>query len=218
MKVNGADEILIAGTAGAGISITPSAPQVCFDGGASMNPSGFVARLDSGGALRETTYANSNAGEALVLDGKTIVLASRNYGPENTLQLEFDAIRAPQPCLSPQVLSSASMAGGSAVVPGEPISLTGFGVGPENGAAGQLDEQGQLPRDLAGVRVLFDGRHIILAEYNGGAPGMLCASCKSISAYPRISIPEFMSSGYGRDGSFQEVRPQVRMATLLSYS
>jgi uncharacterized protein (TIGR03437 family) len=38
------------------------------------------------------------------------------------------------------------------------ITLTGFGIGPDIGVANQPDAQGQVPRELTGVQVLFDGQ------------------------------------------------------------
>ncbi len=43
------------------------------------------------------------------------------------------------------------------VAPGELITLTGFGLGPETGVAYLPDDQGMVPRQLARVQVLFDG-------------------------------------------------------------
>jgi uncharacterized protein (TIGR03437 family) len=43
-------------------------------------------------------------------------------------------------------------------MPGELITLTGVGIGPDTGVGYQPNAQGQIPRQLAGVQVLFDGR------------------------------------------------------------
>jgi uncharacterized protein (TIGR03437 family) len=43
-------------------------------------------------------------------------------------------------------------------MPGELITLTGLAIGPDTGVAYQPDTQGQIPRQLAGVQVPFDGR------------------------------------------------------------
>jgi uncharacterized protein (TIGR03437 family) len=43
-------------------------------------------------------------------------------------------------------------------MPGELITLTGFGIGPGAGVRYQPDAEGQIPRQLAGVQVLFDGQ------------------------------------------------------------
>jgi uncharacterized protein (TIGR03437 family) len=61
-------------------------------------------------------------------------------------------------CLSDFVLNSATLYGDDqGVAPGELITLTGFGIGPDSGVAYQPDSQGMVPRQLAGVQVLFDG-------------------------------------------------------------
>jgi uncharacterized protein (TIGR03437 family) len=126
----------------------------------------FVAHLDSRGALIEATYvggshADSAQALALASDG-TVLLAG--YPLDSTGITTFSRIRfgdrgwsAPV-CLSPDALNAATLhSEGSGIAPGEFITLTGFGIGPTNGIAYQPDAQGQPPRQLAGVQVLFDG-------------------------------------------------------------
>ncbi len=55
------------------------------------------------------------------------------------------------------VVNAASFRGG-AVAPGETVTLFGEGIGSPQPAAAQSDSDGNLPRVLAGTRVLFDGR------------------------------------------------------------
>jgi uncharacterized protein (TIGR03437 family) len=60
------------------------------------------------------------------------------------------------------VLNSASLLPGNGEFPGqvgtgELITLTGYGIGPEQGVGYRPDNQGHVPTQLAGVRVLFDG-------------------------------------------------------------
>lgn len=59
-------------------------------------------------------------------------------------------------CVSPQVVNSATMSVDANIVPGELVTLTGLGIGPEVGVAAQRDSQGQIPRETGGVQVLFD--------------------------------------------------------------
>lgn len=60
--------------------------------------------------------------------------------------------------MSASVLNSTTLSGGSAVAPVKLITLTGFAIGPDVGAVYQLDTQGQVPRELTGVQVLFNGQ------------------------------------------------------------
>jgi uncharacterized protein (TIGR03437 family) len=60
-------------------------------------------------------------------------------------------------CLSPDVVNAATLLS-DGVAPGEFVTLTGWGIGPENGVVYQSGPQGQAPLALGGVRVLFDGQ------------------------------------------------------------
>jgi uncharacterized protein (TIGR03437 family) len=159
LEVTGTGEAYVAGLAGAGFPVTRSAPQFCFDGTVS---SVFVARLDSRGGLADATYVGRRgfAVLALALAADGSVRMASTTAP-NTVQSRIrfgdDAWSAPA-CLSPAVLNSATMFADPAVVPGELVTLTGLGLGPETGVAYQPDAGGRIPVELAGVQVLFDGR------------------------------------------------------------
>jgi uncharacterized protein (TIGR03437 family) len=150
-------EAYISGIAGAGFPVTASAPQICFDGTGSGSDV-FVAHLDNRGALLDATYAGQGAmfTYALSLPGDgSVLLASDN----TRSQLRFGAAGWSAPvCLSPTILNAATMSQGPALAPGELVTLTGFGIGPDAGVQYQPDAQGQIPRQLAGVQVLFDGQ------------------------------------------------------------
>ena len=60
-------------------------------------------------------------------------------------------------CLSTNVLNGATQSGSGGIAPGELVTLTGFGIGPDVGVAYQPGAQGYVPTQLAGVQVLFDG-------------------------------------------------------------
>jgi uncharacterized protein (TIGR03437 family) len=161
LAVNASGEAYVAGLAGAGFPVTASAPQICFEG----NANAFVAHLDPHGALVDASYAGQNVVEAfgLSLAGDGSVLLVLNNGGETKSQIRFGGAGWSAPaCLSPSILNSATLSvstsGNSVVVPGEIITLTGFGIGPDNGVAYQPNAQGQVPLQLAGVRVLFDGQ------------------------------------------------------------
>lgn len=55
-------------------------------------------------------------------------------------------------------VNSASFSLGDGVVPGEIVSLFGYGLGPDVGVSAQPDPSGRFPSSLSGVQVLFDGR------------------------------------------------------------
>ena len=160
LAVTPSGDTYLAGNAGAGFPVTPSAPQICFQGPLSV----FVAHLDSQGALLDATYAGQNtdfpAALSVSADG-TVLMAWSSFTPPNSVlsQIRFGGAGWAAPaCLSPTVLNVATFYGDDkGVAPGEFISLTGFGIGPDPGVAYQPDAQGMVPRQLAGVQVLFDG-------------------------------------------------------------
>jgi uncharacterized protein (TIGR03437 family) len=159
LAVTPSGDAYLAGT-GAGFPVTESAPQTCFQGPLSA----FVAHLDPHGALLEATYVGRNTdfpvALSLAADG-TILLAWSSFSPPNSVlsRIRFGGARWRAPaCLSESVLNSATLYGDDqGVAPGELITLTGFGIGPDACVAYQPDEQGMAPRQLAGERVLFDG-------------------------------------------------------------
>ncbi|MEO8593098.1 MAG: SBBP repeat-containing protein [Candidatus Solibacter sp.] len=183
MAVTAAGDAYIAGLTGAGFPVTVTAPQICYDGAVWLgdpNPitrsehNVFVAHLDAAGALRDATYAGRVAnlvrGLSLASDGSVLLLSAAS-GASIKSQIRFAGGVPAQPaaCLSANVLNSATLAnslyGSSAapgIVPGEAITLTGIGLGPEVGVAGQPDAQGRAPRQIAGVQVLFDGQPVPL--------------------------------------------------------
>lgn len=159
LAVSATGEAYVAGLTGAGFPVTASAPRMCFDG---STHNVFVAHLDSRGALLEATYAGRNGfelrGLSLAGDGSVLVASTSDVTTVKS-QIRFGGAgwSAPE-CLSPSILNAATMSGSSALVPGELITLTGFGIGPDIGVVYQPDAQGQIPRQLAGVQVLVDGQ------------------------------------------------------------
>jgi uncharacterized protein (TIGR03437 family) len=155
LAVTASGEAYVAGIAGAGFPVTASAPQPCYE---STGANAFVAHLDTHGALLNATYAGQNNyfTEALSLPGDGSVLL---MSADVRSQLRFGGAGWSAPaCLSPGVLNSATLSEGYALAPGELITLTGFGIGPDTGVAYQPDAQGRIPRQLSGVQVLFDGQ------------------------------------------------------------
>jgi hypothetical protein len=165
LALNSAGEVYIAATVGgAGFPVTPNAPQPCFGGYRDI----LLAHLNAAGALLEATYLGTSGvfipdTLSLAADGTVLLSASFPQPPgadQPTLaRIRFGAAgwSAP-PCLSPNVLHSATFAARDTISPGQLISLTGFGIGPDTGVAYQPGPQGQAPLALAGVQVSFDGQ------------------------------------------------------------
>ena len=169
LAVTASGETYITGVTGAGFPVTVSAPQVCF--GASpqyLSVNVFLAHLDHHGALLDATYVGQDGvaavGLSLADDGSVLLPWDAN-GQHPVSRIRFGGAGWTAPaCLSPTVLNGATQSGAQSngpslvVVPGEVITLTGFGIGPDVGVVYQPDAQGGAPRQLAGVQVLFDGQ------------------------------------------------------------
>lgn len=161
LAVNPSGDAYLAGLTGAGFPVTTSAPQICF-GGPIGNANVFLAHLDAHGVLLDATYIGQNTNFAWGLslaDNGSVLLVWHSSGNNVKSQIRFGGPgwSAP-PCLSASVLNSATLSGWSVVAPGELITLTGFAIGPDVGAVYQPDTQGQVPRELASVQVLFNGQ------------------------------------------------------------
>ena len=113
----------------------------------------------------DATYLGDTAGGNVTFIGGlvplsdgTVLIAWRDspIGVVSKVQFGAGGWTAPA-CLSNDVLNSATQSGLDGIAPGELISLTGFGIGPDTGVAYQPDAQGNVPAQLAGVQVLFDG-------------------------------------------------------------
>jgi len=157
LTVNASGEAYLAGTTLAGFPVTASAPQPCHGGEDDV----FVAHLDSRGGLLDATYFGGSQNDAplgLAVAGDGSVLLAAGIGGDTVLaQLRFGGPGWIAPaCMTLDVVNAATLLG-NGVAPGEFVSLTGFGIGPENGAVYQPGPQGQAPLALGGVRVLFDG-------------------------------------------------------------
>ena len=151
------DTYLATGT-GAGFIPTASAPQPCF--GISYDI--VVLHLNPQGTLADSTFLGSTQAQVtgmLVPGDGSVLLASYGDGGPMLSQVRFGGPGwTAAACLSPDVLNAASFSSGNQIIsPGELVSLTGFGIGPDAGVTAQLDGDGQLPRTLAGVQVFFNG-------------------------------------------------------------
>jgi uncharacterized protein (TIGR03437 family) len=147
--------------------VTLSAPEICFPGATNgfFGIKGFLARLNSNGALIDATYLGSSAGDDVnsveglgPLPGGTVLIAWHETGPGVISKVQFGSGGWTSPaCLSDDVLNAATQSGSGGIAPGELVTLTGFGIGPDIGVGYQPDAQGNVPTQLAGVQVLFDG-------------------------------------------------------------
>jgi uncharacterized protein (TIGR03437 family) len=167
MAVTSGGDIYLGGVTGPGFPVTTSAPNICFLGNAKRT-NGFLAHLSSNGALLDATYLGSSTGDdtffvggILPRSGQPVLVAWHGDGQPSTAsvsQLTFgDQGWMASPCLSTDVLNAATLSGTYGIAPGELVTLTGFGIGPEVGAAYRPDSQGNVPAQLAGTQVLFDG-------------------------------------------------------------
>jgi uncharacterized protein (TIGR03437 family) len=107
------------------------------------------------------SHVNLPGNNYLPRDG-TIAIVSGSAGSNNSPALM--TVRFGEPgwtaasCLTPIVLNGATLtARGGVVAPGEVVSLVGYGIGPSTGVVYQPGVQGQAPRILGGVQVLFNG-------------------------------------------------------------
>ena len=148
-------EVYVASSTGAGFQTTASAPQPCFGGDFDV----VVVHLNGQGGLADATYLGAWESQptGLTLPGDGSVLLAAMAGNSAVLaRITFGQPGWSAPaCLSPQVLNAATFVSG--VSPGEFVSLTGFGIGPQSGVAYQPGPQGETPLSLGGVQVSFSG-------------------------------------------------------------
>ena len=161
--LSGGGEVYLAAGTGPGFVATASAPQPCYGGASDV----VLLHLNAQGGLADSTYLgayeSSPFGLSLPGDGSVLLAAltvntdavSSGYIPV-LAQITFGQPGWVAPaCLSPDILNAASFLGG--ISPGEVVSFTGFGIGPETGVVSQPGPQGQVPTSLGGVSVYFNG-------------------------------------------------------------
>jgi len=160
MAVSRAGEAYLTGITLSGFPVTESAPRPCLGLGLDT----YVAHLSASGGLLDATYVSLPNGRPSALsvasDGSVFVeVLSEAPNPLVLAQIRFGGggWNAPA-CMTQDVLNAASQEPASGVVPGELVTLVGFGIGPESGVAYQPGPQGQIPTSLAGVEVFFDGQ------------------------------------------------------------
>ena len=162
LAVTATGDAYVAGVAGAGFPATVSAPQICFQGPWDA----FMEHLDANGLTVDATYAGGSQTEnpqglAVESDGsillQTYTYASAPHGTVEQIRFGGGGWTAPS-CLSANPANAATLYSDGSLAPGEFISLTGFGIGPDAGVAYTPGAQWQPPLQLAGVQVFFDGQ------------------------------------------------------------
>ena len=157
LAVGASGNLYLAGLTGAGFTVTPSAPQPCFGGG-----DVFVVHLDPHGSTLDSTYVSSpvaGAGASAnfafglrITSGGPLTLVWHAAGTNVISQIVFGSGGWTAPaCLSSSVLNDAAFYANGAVSPGELISLTGFGIGPDTGVVYD-PAQGRSPLNSAAYR------------------------------------------------------------------
>jgi uncharacterized protein (TIGR03437 family) len=83
--------------------------------------------------------------------------------------LRITGTRAVAPTFNQNTIFDAASGRSGVITPGELVWITGTALGPLVGVEAQFDQQGQLPTQLGGVSVSFDGTNapIIFASFNG---------------------------------------------------
>jgi uncharacterized protein (TIGR03437 family) len=234
LALDASGNLYLAGSAGADFPVTESAPEPCFGSRTDV----FVAHLGSGGALLDATYLGgsfaSPLGLAVAADGS--VLLGWNYIPASGgTGSNFSQVRFGGPgwsasaCLSPEVLNSASLSAGSlhlglgSISPGEFVTLTGWGIGPQDGIAYQPDATGQAPLELSGVQVFFDGQQAPLVyvqsrQVNALAPLKLSGRASTVITLEYNGVkfdPVTMLVSFSQPGLFR-LQPNISSQALAT--
>jgi uncharacterized protein (TIGR03437 family) len=233
LAVGPAGDIYIGGVTGPGFPVTPSAPVICFQGSI-IRINGFLAHLNSNGALLDATYLGNNTagsdvesvGGLMPLAVSGALIAWHGSGNDVVSRVQFGSGGWTAPaCLSTDVLNSATLDGSSGTAPGELITLTGFGIGPDIGVAYQPDAKGNVPTQLAGVQVLFDGVPVPILyaqsrQINAVAPSGLGATGAQHNVTVTYSTqqfgPAFAYAIFGIPGIFRLQFGQSAQAVALN--
>ncbi len=177
IAVNDAGDVLIVGTSGSPDFVTTlDAVQPNY----TRLDEGFLAVLSPN--LDELLYSTFLGGEegdrgfALAADATGLVVVSGETSSRDfpatvgVVQEALQSLRSeggdayvarftipPTPRLAPGGVLNAASFEEAPVAPGQLLTIFGRGLGPVEGAGARLDDTGRLARELAGVRVLFDG-------------------------------------------------------------
>jgi uncharacterized protein (TIGR03437 family) len=230
LSINSSGDLYIAGRTAAGFPVTPSAPEVCFQG-SNNRVGGFLAHLNASGALLDATYlGDSNGGDVFVRglrtlsDGAALVAwADSSVGVVSKVRFGSGGWVAPA-CLSNNVLNSATLVGTAGISPGELVTLTGFGIGPEVGIAYQPDSNGNVPTQLAGVQVLFDGTPVPILYAQSRQINAIAPAGLNVNGTTNVAViynnqqfgPAVAQTIFGNPGIFRLQIGQAAQAVALN--
>jgi uncharacterized protein (TIGR03437 family) len=223
LAVGPSGDLYLGGIAGSGFPVAASAPQPCLG---SQPLDAFVAHVDAAGVLRDATYladANLQQGLAVTADG-AVLAAWHLSGPSMSLaQIRFGGPGWTSPaCLSQAALNAATLDTRGYLAPGEILTLSGFGVGPDTGAAWPGGSNAP-PLTLGGVQVLFDNRPAPLLyaqsrQVNVLAPGSLTpGGFTSVSLTHRGAVVgRFTAPVSGGEPGLFRLQPNVSRQALAA--
>jgi uncharacterized protein (TIGR03437 family) len=135
----------------------------------------FLTKLDAAGARIEQSIrlsdswrdvafpwgiiADARNGAYLLIHGQTVYTREQSGEDDRSGRLhvaKFDLSATAPPLTALCVVNAASLISGP-VAPGEIVNVYGHGMGGEESLAAQPGDDGRLPLELDGTRVLFDG-------------------------------------------------------------
>jgi len=218
IAVSSGGDIYIGGLTGPGFPVTPSAPEICFQG-TTNRTNGFLVHLNSSGALVDATYLGSSAGGdvnfvggILPLSGGAVLAAWHESGNTVLSKIQFGSEGWTAPaCLSTNVLNAATLSGSGGIAPGELITLTGFGIGPDAGAVYEPGAQGSVPSQLAGVQVLCVGAPVPILYAQSRQINAIAPAGLPVNGTTRVTVlynnqqfgPATAQVSFGRPGIFR---------------
>lgn len=231
LAVSPTGDIYIGGLTGPGFPVTPSAPVICFQGSTNRT-NGFLAHLNSNGALVDATYVGDSAGGdinlvggSLPLPNGTVLIAWHESGDDVVSKVQFGTGGWTAPaCLSYDVLNAATLSGSGGIAPGELLTLTGFGIGPETGVAYQPGAQGNVPTELAGVQVLFDGVPVPILYAQSRQINAIAPAASAVNGTVQVAVtynnhqfgPAVATATFGSPGIFRLQIGQSAQAAAIN--
>lgn len=122
LAVSPTGDLYLGGLTGPGFPVTSSAPVICFQGSTNRT-NGFLAHLNSKGALLDATYLGNSAGGdidtvggLLWLPSGSVLVADDESGVGVVSQVQFgNGGWAAPACLSNDVLNAATQVGSGGV-------------------------------------------------------------------------------------------------------
>jgi uncharacterized protein (TIGR03437 family) len=225
----GGNAFVAGGTSAFGFPLTSDALSHC-------NGPGFLTELSPDGALTYSTFLNGSIAALALAGAGHIYLAGEpsplalplapnavptTFGSANNYvaMLDLTAAPPPGPAIDAGCVVNAagyhtvdySGYGGNYIAPGEVVAIFGQGLGPAAGAFATLDVQGNLPTNIAGASVTFNGtpapllyvsahqvNAIVPFEVTGSAEVQLQyqgASSTPVQMYVSSAVPSIFTQG-----------------------